>query len=412
MVPRTPRLNYFISPDKTPVREDHPKWTIPIPLSRHQAGQPLDPTINVSFNHEDYFLAVGDYLKQNRCEIVTDMLSQYLQQHVSLEEIIEININLEKHGEFYHPARIDIVLPGATIPFVLNVAVSESGKNSIQSEYKLLKKLNDDFPFSFVPKVYGQDRIDAKHNLTLHMFIGEWLEGFNEFHISQDLQDQKHKIVVWDPEKGHFFLTTEQALELYKQIAIILTSYYNIETFEQIFPWHHAAGDFVVKLVNNQLDVKLISVRNYVALFKENEVDERNRDAHFLMDALLVFFLNLSIRMRLDRLDGIGNIVWAENIAVKGTLQGFFEGLVLQPPWEGLPETLNNCFQAHLLSLSRNDLLDLCYAMANSYNPKSPEVLVIKRNLNEHVNTLYETIRDDDTGEEWKTLLYDTIFTP
>jgi len=394
MTSSTPRLNYFVSPDKTPVRKNHPKWTTPIPLSRHQAGKPLDAIPNSAFNYGDYFLAAYDFLQQNRCEMLTGALSQQLKQNVKREDIEEINICLEKHGEFYHPARIDIVLPDSSIPFVLNVAVSEVGKNNIQREYILLKKLNDDFTFSFVPKVYGQGRVTTKDNLDCYMFLGEWLKGFYEFHITLDPVDEKKKIVVWDPEKGHFFLTTEQIRELYKQVAMILTGYYNVETFAQIFPWHQAAGDFVVKLVNNKLDVKLVSVRNYVSLFKENEVDDRDRDIHFLLEALLVFFLNLSIRMRLDRMDGIGDIVWAENIAVEGTLQGFFEGLALKQPVDGLPDTLYRCFQAHLLSLSQKDLLDLCYAMADSYNPKAPEVPVIKRNLKKHVTILYEVIKD------------------
>ena len=64
--------------------------------------------------------------------------------------------------------------------------------------------------------------------------------------------------------------------------------------------------------------------------FKTNEVDDQNRDIQALLDALLVFFLNLTIRMRLDRQDGIGEIVWADDIAIKGTLQGFLEGLALK----------------------------------------------------------------------------------
>jgi len=107
--------------------------------------------------------------------------------------------------------------------------------------------MNNDFPFSFVPKVYGTGEVFTKDNHYISMFLGEWFEGFNEFHISRDPADGKNKIVVWDNQQSNFFLSADQIMELYRQATMILTSYYNIETFEQIFSWHHAAGDFVLK---------------------------------------------------------------------------------------------------------------------------------------------------------------------
>jgi hypothetical protein len=44
---------------------------------------------------------------------------------------------------------------------------------------------------------------------------------------------------------------------------------------------------------------------------------------------LLIFFLNLSIRMRLDRYDGVGDIVWADGPVVQSTLDGVMDGLAL-----------------------------------------------------------------------------------
>jgi hypothetical protein len=46
----------------------------------------------------------------------------------------------------------------------------------------------------------------------------------------------------------------------------LLTAYYNIDTGEQIFPWHHAAGDFVVTPLAEGFPVKLIAVRGYAIL--------------------------------------------------------------------------------------------------------------------------------------------------
>ena len=92
------------------------------------------------------------------------------------------------------------------------------------------------------------------------MFLGEWFSGFNEFHLSRDPATGQGRILVWDYGAGDFFLSPEQAAGVYKEAAKILTAYYNLETFEQIFSWHHAAGDFVLKLEKGRMKVRLITV--------------------------------------------------------------------------------------------------------------------------------------------------------
>lgn len=76
-----------------------------------------------------------------------------------------------------------------------------------------------------------------------------------------------------------------------------MTCYYNAETFEQIFPWHHAAGDFVIKLQKNNMKMKLITVRQYAPMLEnKNETAKNNTDSdiYLMLEAMLVFFLNLS----------------------------------------------------------------------------------------------------------------------
>jgi len=386
-MPDAPQFKYFLSHKKNPVQKNSQMWNTLLPMSRHQ--QPNNSGICVS--HGDYFTAVRNFLEQDRSGIITRAVSQHMHRDVTSQEIEEIRIFLEKHGEFYHPARIETVLHGTAIPFVLNVAISDSGKNFIQREYGLLKQLDEDFPCSFLPKVYGQGCVSMTGD-EIGMFLGEWFQGYNEFHISLDPEDEKHKIVVWDHEHGNFFLTTDQATNFYRQAARILTCYYNVETFEQILSWHHAAGDFVLKCQNDSIDVKLITVRQYRPMF-ENDSGNENPDAELILEALLVFFLNLAIRMRLDRLDGVGEIVWSDNIALKGTLNGFFEGLALKPLISLFSEPLADCFQKHLLACSRIDFLDLNLSIVETYHPQAPEVPVIRRHLKKHVDNLYNAIK-------------------
>ncbi len=385
----TPQFKYFLSNKKNPVQKGSRIWTVLLPMSRHQ--QPNDAGICVS--HGDYFTAVRNFLEQDRSEIITRAVSQQIHREVTSQEIEEIRIFLEKHGEFYHPARIETMLHGTAIPFVLNVAISDVGKNCVQREYGLLKQLNDNFSFSFLPKVYGQGCVSVTGG-EIRMFLGEWFQGYNELHISLDPADEKYKIVVWDHEHGNYFLTNNQAINFYRQAARILTCYYNVKTFEHVLSWHHAAGDFVLKCQNNSIDLKLITVRQYRPLFENNiGSEDETPDAELILEALLVFFLNLAIRMRLDRLDGVGEIVWSDDIAVQGTLKGFFEGLALNLPIVSIPGSLMDCFRNHLLSCSQSDLFGLSQAMVDAYNPRSPEIPVIKKNLKRHVKILFDAIK-------------------
>jgi len=388
-----PRFKFFLSSINNPVQEGDSIWSSSIPLSRHQSAGTFKPDNDILINHGDYFTAVQDFLQRNRYAIITQSVSHHLHRNITPNEIEEIRIFLDKHGEFYHPSKVEIVLQAVKIPFVLNVAVTESGKQCAQREYLLLKKLNMDYPDSFIPKVYDEGNVFTKMNqIETRMFLGEWFEGFNEFHIDPD--DTKYKIIVWDHENGHFFLTDHQATELYRQAMKILTYYYNIETFEQIVSWHHAAGDFVLKFQENDIELKLVTVRQYRSMYENNTVSEYiNPDAELILEALLVFFLNTAIKMRIDRLDGVGEIVWSDEVALIGILKGFFEGLALKPLVSVFAEPLDHCFREHLLSCSRADFMDLNHAIAHTYPSQAPETPVIRQHFGKHVEDLFNAVR-------------------
>ena len=134
-MPNTPQFKYFLSNKKNPAKKNSQIWTALLPMSRKQ--RPYDAGICVS--HGDYFTAVRNFLEQDGSEIITRAVSQHMRQEATSQEIEAINIFLEKHGEFYHPARIEAMLHGTVIPFVLNVAISNSGKNCIHN-LRILRK--------------------------------------------------------------------------------------------------------------------------------------------------------------------------------------------------------------------------------------------------------------------------------
>jgi hypothetical protein len=390
-----PRFKFFLSSRNDSVRERDVIWLTPIPLSRHQSPLILEQDNDIFINHGDYFTAARDFLERDRFATITHLVSQHLNRKILSQEIKEIRIFLDKHGEFYHPSKIETVLQAVKISFVLNVAVTDVGKQCAQREYRLLKKLNAQYPDSFVPKVCAQGSVFIKMDqVEIRMFLGEWFEGFNEFHISLDPDDKKYKIMVWDHEHGNFFLTPYQTMELYRQAAKILTYYYNVETFEQIFSWHHAAGDFVLTCQKGDIELKLVTVRQYRSMYENTITPESiEPDSELILEALLVFFLNMTIKMRIDRLDGVGDIVWSDDIAIKGILKGFFEALALKPEFGVFEEHLSHCFRQHLLSCCRADFFDLNHAIVHTYPSQAPEVPVIQQHLEKHVEDLYNSIR-------------------
>ncbi|MFC1817318.1 hypothetical protein ACFL0M_15620, partial [Thermodesulfobacteriota bacterium] len=151
-----------------------------------------------------------------------------------------------------------------------------------------------------------------------------------------------------------------------------------------------AAGDFVVKLREQRVDVKLITVRQYQSMFKNTAGLE---NATLIAEALLVFFLNLSVRMRLDRLDGIGPVVWSGQEAVDGIVKGFFKGLTLKPPIPVFTEPIAVYFKVYLQAISETDFLGMLIDIVATYHPKSPDSAVIKPHLERHAADLYRAIR-------------------
>ena len=97
--------------------------------------------------------------------------------------------------------------------------------------------------------------------------------------------------------------------------------------------------------------------------------------------------------MRLDRLDGIGEMVWSDSIAVEATLIGFLEALSMQPDVASLPDSPLACFIAYLASCTAGDLIDLTEAIVNRFNPQMPGLAVVKKNIHPHVETLHGSIK-------------------
>lgn len=389
-----PPVKFFLSGQEQVVKPNSELWNSPLPSNRKSTQIKSCKDNPGSITYGDYFETAGAFIKENDYAHILKALS-YSKQNICLEHINEIRILLEKHGQFYHPAKVVVVTHDSEIPFALNVAVSQAGIECAENEYLILQRLHTQIPNNFIPSVYGYGKIISKRsNLPIAMFLAQWFEGYNEFHISKDPEDGIYKIIVWDHINGNMFISNDHAIEIYRQAAMIMTFFYNINTFEQIFPWHHAAGDFVVKIIDNKPDVKLITIRQYASLYAiDNMVDNVAADSELIFEGLLMFIIVLSIRMRLDRLDGTGDTVWADNEAVEGTIKGFMDGLCMKGESNLIPNDFDNKLLDYLSSCYEDQLLDLSKIVVNSFNQSAPDIVVINKNLSRHSSELYQSLK-------------------
>ena len=284
-----------------------------------------------------------------------------------------------KHGAFYHPGRVAVSFNGRHFNLVLNVAVSGTGKTYLKNDIKNLGRLNQQFPYHFLPDVYDCGSVPIDPSREAALFLGEWFDGYSEFHASHGKNRERVAMKVWDPQLGAYTLSRSQAAGIFERAAEILTAYYNIETYEQIFSWHHAAGDFIVKFTRDDVRAKLVTVRRY-----EPIIEEHQTDPELAVHALLIFLLNMSIRMRMDRMDGTGNLVWLEDDAVQGTLKGFFKGLELKERHGLLPAGVGGSFKKYLLQISKTEIKNYFDSIVNRLLPEDPEFPIIKTHISAH----------------------------
>ena len=384
-----PRFSCFLETSDQPVTPEHPVWSLPLPCGRQSTPRGFRAEPGNAPSVGDYLGAVQLFLEGP----ARDAIAQYLtQRSAGLSYPEAFRIYLTKHGEFYHPARVKASVGGNCFQWVVNVAASPAGTALIRKEYALLQQLARQFQPVYVPEVHAFAEVQIAGGLCLPMFLGEWFSGYHEFHLTRNSPSGELGLVLWDPESGSRILAREQCAKLYCRAARILTHYFNPYSFECIGAWHHAAGDFVARLSPSGVDVRLVTVREYRSLFQSRH-DPRGPDADIrtLLDALLLFLLQVSIRMRLDRLDGVGQIAWSGPAAVKGTLAGVLEALADKPAPAGLP--LDVLFSRYLTSCSEADLLDICRGLvAKTFNSGAPELPLVISRLPEHAAELAEAI--------------------
>ena len=320
-----------------------------MPQARNGATQPDNGAF---LTYGRYFTAVRDYLVQNDFQTLRQSAAQLRDPDLGRASLSELSIYLEKHGQYYHPARAAIEIGDQALSFVINLAVTENGRAILHTDVHNIQRLQSDFPYNFLPFMYDCAEFDTGFGgQVVTIALGEWLCGFFEFHLSRQPDSDRPAMAVWDPTRGPVLLTERQTRAVFRQAAKILTAYLNLETFEQILNWHNAAGDFVVQVADGQTDVRLITIRRYGPLFPGLEISAEN-----VLHILSLFLLNNSLRLCLDRYDGIGEPAWAGRTAVSAILVGTLDGLQLQVDSGLIPDEIPTCFRQYLNTMTFAEL--------------------------------------------------------
>ena len=357
----------------------HPIWKEALPISVRHPPADAGPTGGVTYG--DYFEAVRYYLSHQGAGHLHAALSTLASPYPVAPKAIDVI--LEKHGEFYHPARIRVRTPDKTYTLALNVAITPAGVECMQNEIGALHRVAPRLPAGALPRVYGWSHVEPPSGCGCGIFLADWFADHHEFHLSVDPRDGVQKMIVWETGREPYFLDPGLTAAVHRQTAYLLTRAYDPMATTQIYPWHHASGDFILQLQDADVDLKLITVRQYAPTIMGGG-DGRSLDAESRLMAAMVFFANLTLRNRIDRLDGTGELAWADDAAVAATVAGF-KGAMAESP---LPD-LENLLQSY----DTDDWRMLLGAVASQYRLMPAEEALLGRHLADHAVCLQSAVR-------------------
>jgi len=364
-----PFIKYLVSSPYGDVPVDKDKYDFPL------EGDTLKTPYRV------YFDAIETFLFHEAMKPLINAVTETHKKETTVKEIQEIIIRAEKHGALSHPASIELILKDGQVKFGLNVAVTDTGKESLKREFIVLRTLHEKFNLPYIPKPYFVYEFNS-----MVFLLEEWFEGYHEFHLSMT-EGGEQLIKLWEFGKGYQYLSYEQSFEIYRQASKILTLYYDMNDFCQIYPWHHAAGDFIARIEDDKIDVRLTTVRQYEPYIVFQEKEHINP-----VIALFFFLLNLTIKMRLDKLDGVGNTVWAGDFCLEASVKGFLDGVRLKKEFKNYFSSENDFFKI-LKSFRLEDLKTSYNPLIDLYNGTGDHP-VITAKLDKHVEALYTILQN------------------
>ena len=275
--------------------------------------------------------------------------------------------------------------------FAVSAALAPEAKAVLDDEFGLLKELNHKYQLPYLPEAYIKDEVKIQKGEKVDGFVmalSEWFEGFHEWHFTGGPAGRE-VMTIWDQEGGYRTASAPEAREIIRQASKILTLYYDTKTYQQIFPWHHGAGDFVVNSHEGGTDVRLVTVRGYDPI-----VSSESGGVIDPLTAIAYFFLNMTLKMRLDKSEGMGEPVWAPASILPGVIEGFFEALRTKEAAEDYHAGKVAGLIQLLRSLGKETLNHRLHALMLSYREHDPvDSAIIEKNLEDHAGELYQAIQ-------------------
>ena len=150
----------------------------------------------------------------------------------------------------------------------------------------------------------------------------------------------------------------------------------------------------MVKAEVGTILVKLITVRQYKPLVHFELPEESDR-----LVAAIQFLLNLSLRIRLDRLDGTGEPVWFEDFAVHAAVEGFLQGLSAASASNKLLLGPIADFMDIMRSFEIREIYDMYESLLEIYADEDQEdFLLIRVKLADHAAELHAALQNFSLG--------------
>ncbi len=365
-----------------------------IPLEPGDLSKPF--RITPEKNHPvltlgNYFDTLKACILKNQGELLQRMLKGG--RHWRLEDVWKIKIRSEKHGVLYHVAGVEVFMKETRTKFTMSTAISRNGIECLVREHDTLANLNSTFDLSFLPEIYGITELACQTTQgtaeKMVILIAQWFEDYHEWHMAMDPADGRQKIQIWDFKRGHRYASATEAFRIFEEASKILAHYYDGRDFSRIDAWHHAAGDFIVNArEDGALNVRLTTVRKYEPFPQTENAGP--------MIAMVYFFLDTTVRMRLDRLDGVGETVWADDFAVTATVKGFTEGLrAREIKGNGVAGVRTADLLSLLQSFDNPELCQVVEPLLDHYAAwNSNDVDTISTHIADHISFLRRTLQD------------------
>ncbi len=347
-----------------------------------------------SLTLKDYFAAMERFLLSENgepfCKAVAAVAGAPVDPNLSVGDIDSVVLCSVKIGAYYHIAKVDVFLRPHEVSLALSASFTPVGRRCLKKDYQTLSAMQNRAAGAFLPAPFFCGEVVVKDQ-PFFMVLSNWLDGFHEWHFTNATGTEEPGIVLWDGHRDHIVLDPEQEKELFFKVAYLLTLCFEPSTAKQVCKWHHAAGDFIAGIGSGGgVEVRLTTIRSYRPVFEQ----EGNIGG---MLGLLFFFLDLTVRIRLDRLDGIGEAYWVNSRFLEDTVQGFFHGLRMLGAEDEIDSDEIGEFYALLCSMSSEELYAVLVPLLDVYeHENSADMDLITKNLEEHAENLYKVLKEFD----------------